>query len=107
MRFLLACLLAILLVVTMPLALTGAASAEASSTVSAANSAVSLVTHKCCAPQQKSSHDDCAACAAISDAEITPDAARLPRRTRQSFSLRNMDSASLRVPIPPPRSVAL
>lgn len=89
MRFLLSALLAVMLVVTMPLALTGAATAEASQTASIAETSVPPAAHECCTPQPGLQHGDCTACAAIGHAEVTPNAARLPRRIRHIPALQD------------------
>ena len=107
MRFLLSALLAVMLAVTMPLALTGAATAEASQTASIAETSVPPAAHECCTPQPDSQQGDCTACAAIGHAEVTPNAARLPRRIRHIPALQDMKSARPRLPLPPPRPVAL
>lgn len=107
MRLLLSVVLAALLAVTMPLALTGAASAEASPMASMAETSVPPAAHECCTPQPDSQHGDCTACAAIGHAEVTPNAARLPRRIRHIPPLVDMKSARPRLPLPPPRPVAL
>jgi hypothetical protein len=107
MRFLLSALLAVMLAVMMPLALTGAASSEASPTASKVETSLSPAAHECCTPQPDSPHGDCAACAAIGHAETTPNAARLPRRIRHIPAPQDMKSARPRLPLPPPRSVAL
>ena len=100
MRFLLSALLAVMLAVTMPLALTGAATAEASQTASIAETSVPPAAHECCTPQPDSQHGDCTACAAIGHAEVTPNAARLPRRIRHIPALQDMKSARPRLPLP-------
>lgn len=107
MRFLLSVLLAVMLAVTMPLALTGAASAEASSMAPTAETSPSPTAHECCTTQPDSPHGDCAACAALGHTEVTPDAARSPRRIRHIPPLVDMKSARPRFPLPPPRSAAL
>ncbi len=107
MRFLMSALLAIMLAVTMPLALTGATLAEASPMASKVETSLSPAAHECCTPQPDSQHGDCAACAAIGHSEVTPNAARLPRRIRHVLPLQDMKSARPRLPLPPPRSAAL
>ena len=106
MRFLLSALLAVMLAVTMPLVVMGA-SAEASPMASMAATSPSPTAHECCTTQPDSPHGDCTACAAIGHAEVTPNAARLPRRIRHIPALQDMKSARPRLPLPPPRPVAL
>ncbi|AUH33100.1 hypothetical protein [Paracoccus tegillarcae] len=106
MRLLLSALLSVMLAVTMPLVVMGA-SAEASPMASMAATSPSPTAHECCTTQPDSPHGDCAACAALGHTEVTPDAARSPRRIRHIPPLVDMKSARPRFPLPPPRSAAL